>query len=543
MRINYDALRAGEIPEGLRRSDIPDAEFDALPFDVRETLMSQAEDEIMAESSTKRIPSSDSTPMVESGTKRIPSSHFKPMGGIPSRHESFERISANAELPPFPVDVMDGGAMELYRSAFGEFQEVDGKRVWVGRNEMNFPYMFASAIVQVGAVMGRSVWVEGMPSPLYPNVYVMLIGKTAAPRKSTAMGMAVKHAKGVVLDGEHPLQVISSVSTAEGLVHQLRTSEMRRVEQDVEDEQTGEMVKQSVYVEKHLYDNLGQFEGIRLLIQIDEILSTFSKRQQQSSAGIIAMLTELYSMPEDVRNTSKTAGEIAEYPCVSTIGCSTEAWFGKGIRTEDILGGFANRQMYFSAVKPPKPIAFAEPPDARYIARWNEHLVALRMEFQNHQKFTLSDEVRQAMSEAYAADFERMWESEDDLINAASARSWEHILKLALIFTLTDTPVGNTIVGIKQYRKAEAVGAYLTDSNLHLFSNIVSDRDAEMEQKILSVLNDKFGGVAPKRELRRSISARSWPSKRYNSAIDALEQAEQIAQVVDDNGSVRVYAT
>jgi len=417
------------------------------------------------------------------------------------------------QLPTFPHEVMFGGAMEHYYEAF------------YGRNEICPAYQFASAIVQVGSVMGRGVWIVGMPKPLYPNIYAMLLGKTAAPRKSTARQFAVEHAKAVKLVDENPpLQVISSVSTTEGLVHQLRTKEMRQAQRTVEAEDGSKDTEQYLK-EIVVYPNLPEFEGVRMLIHIDEMMSMFTKRQQQSSSGIIATLTELYSMPNDIQNTSKTASEIAEYPCVSILGCSTQEWFGQGIRTSDIIGGWANRWQYYSGVEMP-PIAYAEELDGRHLGRWNEHLVSLRQEFK-HQKFTMTDEVREMKSAGYIAEHRRLWDSDNELANAASARQQDHVHKLALIFTLMDTPIGNTIVDVPQWEKAERVGEYLLQSNLQLFGAIASDAIAENENKVLAVLERK-GNECGKRDIRLAINSSTMSADAFNKAIDALEKAGHI---------------
>ena len=443
---------------------------------------------------------------------------------IPSRHSSFKVItSADAdalplspiEIPTFPHEVMFGGAMEHYYEAYYD------------RNEICPSYQFASAIIQVGAIMGRSVWIVGMPKPLYPNVYAMLLGKTAAPRKSTARQFAVEHAKSVkLIDENPPLQVISSVATTEGLVHQLRTKEMRQAQRTVEGEDGAKDTEQYLK-EIVVYPDLPEFEGVRMLIHIDEMMSMFTKRQQQSSSGIIATLTELYSMPLDIQNTSKTASELAEYPCVSILGCSTQEWFGQGIRTSDIIGGWANRWQYYSGEKMP-PKSYAEELDGRHLARWNEHLVSLRQQFEGtHQRFTMTDEVRERKHNAYIEEHDRLWDSDNELANAASARQQDHVHKLALIFTLMDTPVGNTVVGEEQWEKAETVGQYLLESNLQLFGAIATDAIAENENKILAVL-EKKGNEANKRDIRRAINSNMMSADAFNKALDALEKAGHV---------------
>ena len=232
-------------------------------------------------------------------------------------------------------------------------------------------------------------------------------------------------------------------------------------------------------------------------------------------------------MPLDIQNTSKTASELAEYPCVSILGCSTQEWFGQGIRTSDIIGGWANRWQYYSGEKMP-PKSYAEELDGRHLARWNEHLVSLRQEFEGkHQRFTMTKDVRERKHDAYIEEHDRLWDSDNELANAASARQQDHVHKLALIFTLMDTPVGNTVVGEEQWEKAETVGRYLLESNMQLFGAIATDAIAENENKILAVL-EKKGNEANKRDIRRAINSNMMSADAFNKALDALEKAGHI---------------
>ena len=420
-----------------------------------------------------------------------------------------------ADLPVFPVEVMDSSMMAHYVNAFDS------------RNEICYPYQFASIITQIASVMGRSVWITGQPKPLYPNVFCVLLGDTAVARKSTAKELALEHLMMVEMHDEYPdVETMSSIATSEGLVHQLRTHEKRQAQRTVENED-GDKDTENYEKELSLYPNLPEFEGVRLFIHIDEMRSVFTKRRQQSSEGIISTITEAYSMPPRLQNTSKNASQRAEYPCVTLLGCTTKAWFEKGIRTEDIEGGFANRFMYFSHERMPY-VPDAEPLLQEDLVAWSEFLVSIRMQWAGkHQKFTLTDEVRARKNKAYCEDMDRLYESDDPLLRAASARHQEHIHKLALMFTLTDTDIGNTEVGIEQWEKAKKVGDYLLKSNIALFSGIVSDTTAENERKIVDVLKRK-GGSATKRDIRRSINTNSMSADAFGKAMDALEKAGSI---------------
>ena len=454
------------------------------------------------------------------------------VGGLPDISEvKVEEAQVVADIVhPFPPEVMeDCKFFTHYVSAH------------VGRNEICPAYLFAMGITQVGSLLGRSVWIEGQPQPLYPNIYALMLGKSTVSRKSTSKDMCVSQLGKVEENGiAPPLAMTSAVSTPEGLIDMLRTEEVLSMQRRDEDEEGN---KRTVHYKERVevYDQLAEFEGVRLLLHIDEIRSLFTKRQQRSSAGTIAALTEGYNCPTRMNVPSKTSNQTAMYPTINILGCTTMSWFENGIRTEDIHGGFANRFMFFTH-EPMPPVPFAESADAEFLRLWLGHLQDVRSHYEGkHQKFTLGESVREASAELYVTDLNRLRMQDDEIILSASARIREQIMKLALIFTVLENDVGDTIVSQSSWEKAVKVGDYLVEVNAHLFGSLVKNERAEDEQRILDALARR-DNKATRREIRQSINSKTMDSRSMNDAIDSMLTSEVLLAVKDGRKTLLVKA-
>ena len=433
------------------------------------------------------------------------------------------------EYPTFPRKVMSScKVFDHYVTAH------------IDRNEICMPFLFAMGVTQVGAMLGRSVWIEGQPKPLYPNIYAVLLGKSTVSRKTTAKDLCIDQLN--LLNAEEvnapDITFTSSVSTPEGLIDMLKTEEVLMMQKREEDEDGNKRTvnyKETVVV----HDNLPEFEGIRLMLHIDEMKSLFAKRLQRSSAGVIAKLTEAYGNPLKLNVPSKTSNQTAMYPTVNILGCTTKAWFEQGIRTEDIHGGFANRFMFFTHEQMPL-VDFAKPPETELMDVWLNHVYRVRAEYEGrHQRFSMSQEVLDSSRDLYHKEMDRLINETDEIILSASARIREQVMKLALIFSVLENDIGDTTVHYPAWQRAVEVGEYLLGVNEVLFASLVRDERGENERRVLDALA-KQDNKATRRELRARINTNTMSSRALNEAIESLLNSEELLTVTDGRKRVLV---
>lgn len=170
----------------------------------------------------------------------------------------------------------------------------------------NYPlaYVYAMFLALSGHILGRRTYIR-YATPLYPNMYICLVGPSALTHKSTAIGLALE-SLGDTLEGMFPMR---GLTTRQGLLIALQNNSG-----------TG-------------------------LIALDE-LASFILRKQDYASDLMAALVELYSCP-------RTAGNYTRYNPIeisniflSFISGSTTEWLRQGLTTTTLMAGFGNRMTF-----------------------------------------------------------------------------------------------------------------------------------------------------------------------------------------------------
>lgn len=291
---------------------------------------------------------------------------FKKGYGIQNVHpQPVARFCSDPIPVPVPVETAEKKEISFPMEAFdGYFY--DYLMAYRGNNEVCPAYHFAGLLSVVGATLGRAVFLEGV-HPIYPIFYQALIGKTTIARKSTALNLATRLIASV--DGD--VAMIDNISSAEGLVDIFAT--------DGEDP----------------IDTSG-FEGLRGLIYYDELKNLFIKGKQKVTESITTKLTQLYNGEDQLSNNTRQNRTVAKYPTAGLIGCSTYAWLESGISIDDIVGGFANRFVFYLHEQQ-ELIPKVSPAHVNKLESVRERITAIRNEWQGrHQKFIFDDAAQNA---------------------------------------------------------------------------------------------------------------------------------------------------
>ena len=108
-------------------------------------------------------------------------------------------------------------------------------------------------------------------------------------------------------------------------------------------------------------------------------------------------------------------------------------------------------------------------------------------------------------------------------------------MKIALALHII-TNIDEYKIGFKCIDTALAITEYLEQVGTHIYSNIVSDQSAKIEQRILSLLNRKNNSLS-----RRSIlqSLRDAGYREVGNVIDGLIR-ENVLFLNTDNGNIEV---
>lgn len=184
-----------------------------------------------------------------------------------------------------------------------------------------------SAISGIAACLERRTWImyNGI-TPVYPNLYVMLIAESGIANKSTASKPIVELLKEVP-----NLHHMATQMSAAALVTQMK--------------QAGE--NKSVTIEGKKYPNSSVFT------YSSEAATTIG--ESRALGDVQVLLTDFYDCGEingwsDKQGWTKTlvgtGTQIIFNPCLNLLYCSTPSWLLKAIGKNGIQGGFASRILF-----------------------------------------------------------------------------------------------------------------------------------------------------------------------------------------------------
>jgi len=329
-------------------------------------------------------------------------------------------------------------------------------------------YHFATFSQVLGCTLGRRVHVYHA-GRIYPNFYECLVGRSGLTRKDTCWNRA--------------RDILSRLHAEQG-----------------DDSPQFRMVR-GIRSYEGLLDELSGLHKVRL-IQVGELLSLLSKARQDSQNNIVPALTELYDCPDRVNPPVRGRPADCREPFVSIMAGTTQAWLRKALTEADILGGFANRWLFFcGGPKPPK----ANPP--RVDKERRDQLVSainsIRVwasKLPNEGEITVSAKA-EALFEQYYTEYYRRCQNEG-LIPTLIVRVQDNVFKLALLYAVIEQ---SPEITADHMATALAVGEYLEASITDVFRNFGASQTREIETRVLDYLK-KAGKLVAERDLYRYLN-------------------------------------
>lgn len=179
-----------------------------------------------------------------------------------------------------------------------------------------------ACLYTIASVIRRNVYIDKFYYRLYPNLYIALIGPSAAVKKTTAADIAA--------------ELITTFPTISFIKGKVTAWEFFR-ELGNASKSTGE-APVSIYSgeAKSLFSDLGKIE-------------------------LVTMLTDLYGCPSNFTYRTVKHGTInIKNICINLLICSTPEWLVTGTTTDEIAGGWTGRFVYIFEETCDRSVAFPE---------------------------------------------------------------------------------------------------------------------------------------------------------------------------------------
>jgi hypothetical protein len=394
---------------------------------------------------------------------------------------------------PFPPPMRQ----EAFHGVIGEIVTL-----MAGHCESSPEVLLLHGLVIVGSIIGRSAYVYGGGPQLYPNEFAIFVGETARGRKGTAYSMWEQLAQVVNSDWFDGC-LSGQTQTGEGIVHRVR------------DERYGVTPgkkKKGEPLEEVLLD--AGISDKRLLI-IEEEFSHALKMAQRSGNTLSETLRKAWDSPRSLRTDNKNSPLKASDPHVSLIGHTTRDELLATLKMVDLNNGMANRVLWCAARRT------GDMPNAEFL-EWQNHPAIIEQlkkifaqRFPNTAEpafFSRTNEAKNYWDQLYR---KLNAEKQSSTVDAVLARDTSHILKIALIFAITDQALN---IEIEYLKAALAVIDFCRDSARWIFGQATGNK---LANNIIMALRRSPVGLT-RTEINNDVCYRTTPKSQLDAALAEL---------------------
>ena len=461
-------------------------------------------------------------------------SESKPQGFVNTTTLEVEDIdntsSENFERIVFPDECMRG-APEFLAAACEH------------RKDIKKEFIHAVVFNTMGSILGRRLYLQDDP-PVFPNLYTVIVGPTGSAQKSTV----TKLGKIVMKQADSNVVRQTALATAEGLINLFvfpnrlypgcnipeDYSEFFADLQDKEKKGIGKFCE--TFEEEHrslrsMVEESDPEEGFRVQLVQNELGALLKKSNKGSGSGLRETITELYDMEDMVTSPTKVNPTVAHYPCFSLVGSTTQAWLEKNIDVDDIHGGFINRFSFYMVddAELEHKKMFHEPVVKDLVAQCSKLLNGMRSElYKKTTVMTVDEEAVEYCEEWHTNTVKELEEITSDIIKASLARFALHCKKYAMLYSVMENEVGDTVIHLPSMELACKLTTYNISVARKLFSEFTVSEVQKIEDVVYAKLRDNgLRGCTP-REIANSTRRAS--IEQVLNALSSLEKAHLIGK-------------
>ncbi|MBC8229497.1 toprim domain-containing protein [bacterium] len=376
-------------------------------------------------------------------------------------------------------------------------------------------YHFAVLSTIAGVLMGRSCYVY-TGRELYPNFYTAIIGPTGKSRKDTA----VSRGDDLIRNVSPNVITTHGLATPEGFIGILQEPAAEEVDDLPEHEQQRSL-------------SVTNYEGFRCLVICTELATLLKKATQETSKGLIPVLTQAYDCRPFLENPTRVNPLKARAPTVAMLGVSTAEWLERNLDIGDVFGGFGNRFVFYNWA-PTGPIADPIEPDGYLIRQIEEYLIkTLTVQREKQNKFTWDANAKDLLTKWYNERYYCEYKSE--VIAAIVERIDTNMRKLALLYAALENEADDFEIHLDQLQSAIAVAEYWQAVAIDLFGKFGFTKATRDEMRVLGALGDeKLTKGALHRRLGGRLSA-----KEVDSIINSLVSIGQVKWISEKRTDTR----
>ncbi len=354
-----------------------------------------------------------------------------------------------------------------------------------------------TALSTVAACLGRKVWIQLGYFPVFPNMYVVLVGPAGRCRK----GVAINSGTDLIL-GMKDVKISADAITREALIRMIKLSE-------VDGEIDGKPYRHAsvTVVSKELAVFLGT-----------------------GNHDLISLLTDLYDCPKEWEYRTKGQGvDSINGVWLNLLAASTPDWLIGSIPVTAIGGGFTSRVIFVveENVRKKTAVPILGPKE---LALREDLKHDLEQIFLMKGEYKFSPQALKRYTDWYDNDNTKI---EDSRFWGYAERKHIHMLKLAIIYAVCDSSPG--IIEVRHIDLALKSLNEIEPGMVEAFGGAGRSQYAADISEIIQ--NIKRAGSIPSIQLRKSLLM-DVDTASFFETIATLTALEMIKAEPDEGGEM-----
>jgi hypothetical protein len=336
-------------------------------------------------------------------------------------------------------------------------------------------------LVAFGAAVGRSAWFQVEATPHYPNEYMCLVGESARARK----GSSWDHVRRLILAADPSLEprIMTGLSSGEGVIWSVR-------------------------------DPTAQDPGIsdqRLLVIEPEFASVLRASSRELSTLSPTLRSAWDGRPLAI--LTRTAPARATQAHLALIGHITQHELRRHTTSLELANGYINRVLLI-ACRRQRLLPDGGDPAPLHNTGLDGLLAAALRQARTAGQVRLDGDTRELWHHAY---HELATEPQNAIVAQLTARAEAHVIRLALLYTLTD---GQRQINAQHLKAALALWDYAARSAAWALTGATGQPLAE---QIHATLHQHPGGLT-RSQISQTLH-HNQPAGEIDTALTALHAA------------------
>lgn len=263
-------------------------------------------------------------------------------------------------------------------------------------------YDFWCGLWCISTACGRNAYVARPRAPVFLNLYIVLVGESGVPRKTTAVNTAARIVRGIV-GGDNDVAHIDGKITPEAL-------------------------------DALLHDRTMEHGSAQLCVTVPE-LAVFMGTERYI-AHMPVLLTDLYDCPaiREPGGTLKRGAILQRNVWLSFLSASTPIWLLKTVNPNVVEGGFTSRCYFVISNTPKRSIPWPVEHDADLLRDLQDDMKIIHAEAKVRRGIHLQPQALEVFTEWYHGRDRAL----DPYKQSFQSREDAHVLRVAALLAVND---------------------------------------------------------------------------------------------------------